>query len=261
MTGGPERYQDRGIIPRTISYIFDLQKKRTDMQINISISYIEIYNNDGYDLLDENHTTKNLSDLPKVVPRETQSEEIILNGLSVHKATTEEDALNLLFIGDTNRVVSETPKNDASTRSHCIFIVMIEVMKPNSDVKTVSRVHLVDLSGSERIGKTGVEGLLQKEARFINLSLHFLEHVIVCLNKRANGENIHIPYRNSLMTLVLRDSLGGNCKTRMVATVSSEEPDLDVLLYCVLPTRNQYLHAALPVELPSLRIKSPEMKP
>lgn len=71
MTGGPERYQDRGIIPRTISYIFDLQKKRTDMQINISISYIEIYNNDGYDLLDENHTTKNLSDLPKVVPRET----------------------------------------------------------------------------------------------------------------------------------------------------------------------------------------------
>lgn len=68
--------------------------------------------------------------------------------------------MNLLFIGDTNRVVSETPKNDASTRSHCIFIVMIEARKPDSDVKTVARVHLVDLSGSERIGKTGVEGLL-----------------------------------------------------------------------------------------------------
>ena len=217
MTGGPERYQDRGIIPRTISYIFDQQQKRTDREINVSVSYIEIYNNDGFDLLDE----KQLSDLPKVIPRETQNEEIILSGLSVHKAQTEEDALNLLFIGDTNRVVSETPKNDASTRSHCIFIVMVETKKPNSDVKTVARVHLVDLSGSERIGKTGVTGLLQTEARGINLSLHFLEHVIVCLNKRANGENIHIPYRNSLMTLVLRDSLGGNCKTTMVATVST----------------------------------------
>ena len=131
--------------------------------------------------------------------------------------------MNLLFIGDTNRVVSETPKNDASTRSHCIFIIMIETKKPNSDVKSVARLHLVDLSGSERIGKTGVTGLLEKEARFINQSLHYLELVIVCLNKRANGENIHIPYRNSLMTLVLRDSLGGNCKTRMIATVSNEE--------------------------------------
>jgi len=57
--------------------------------------------------------------------------------------------------------------------------------------------------------------------------LHYLEHVIVCLNKSANGENIHIPYRNSLMTLVLRDSLGGNCKTKMIATISAEEGDID----------------------------------
>ena len=71
MTGGPERYQDRGLIPRSISYIFDYQKKKSDLDINISISYIEVYNNDGYDLLDENHSTKNLSDLPKVIPRET----------------------------------------------------------------------------------------------------------------------------------------------------------------------------------------------
>ena len=86
MTGGAEHYNDRGIIPRTISYIFDKQKSRTDLQINVSISYIEIYNNDGYDLLDENHTSKNLSDLPKLIPRETQNEEIILTNLSIHKA-------------------------------------------------------------------------------------------------------------------------------------------------------------------------------
>ena len=74
-----------------------------------------------------------------------------MSGLSIHKAQAEEDALNLLFIGDTNRVVSETPKNDASTRSHCIFIIQIEASQVGSDIKTVSRLHLVDLSGSESI--------------------------------------------------------------------------------------------------------------
>lgn len=65
-----------------------------------------------------------------------------------------------------------------------------------------------------------------KEAQFINLSLHFLEQVIVCLNQRAKGEQTHIPYRNSMMTMVLRDSLGGNCKTRMIATMSPNHTDL-----------------------------------
>jgi kinesin family protein 6/9 len=73
--------------------------------------------------------------------------------------------------------------------------------------------------------KTGIEGKLMKEAQFINLSLHFLEQVIVCLNQRAKGEKTHIPYRNSMMTMVLRDSLGGNCKTRMIATMSPNMVD------------------------------------
>ena len=73
---------------------------------------MEIYNNTGYDLLDENHSTKQLSELPKVIIRENQNEQVFLEGLSIHKAENEEDALNLLFIGDTNRVVCETPKHD-----------------------------------------------------------------------------------------------------------------------------------------------------
>ena len=84
---------------------------------------MEIYNGKGYDLLDENHTSKKLEDLQKITPRAKNDDEMVLDGLSIHKAKNEEDALNLLFIGDTNRVVCETPKNDASTRSHCIFVL------------------------------------------------------------------------------------------------------------------------------------------
>ena len=126
ITGGAERYADRGIIPRAVSYIFDHIKRTTDHQFKVSISYLEIYNANGYDLLDENHASKSLFDLPKVMMQENQSGHFYLKNLSVHRAENEEDALNLLFIGDTNRVVSETPKNDASTRSHCIFVIEIE---------------------------------------------------------------------------------------------------------------------------------------
>ena len=227
ITGGAESYSERGIIPRSISYIFSEMRRKTDSSFKISISYLEIYNDDGYDLLDENQCTRNLHDLPKVIHREDANGNIVLSNLSVHRADSEEDALNLLFIGDTNRVVAETPKHDASTRSHCIFIVQIEAQKLGTDTKTVSKLHLVDLAGSERVAKTNVEGVLLREARYINQSLHYLEHVIVTLEQKSRGENVFVPYRNSFMTLVLRDSLGGNCKTSMIATCSAEEGDLD----------------------------------
>ena len=227
ITGGDAKYQDRGIIPRSISYIFSEMRKKTDISIKLNVSYLEIYNDDGYDLLDETQCTRNLGDLPKVIHREDAAGNITLSNLSVHRADSEEDALNLLFIGDTNRVVAETPKHDASTRSHCIFIIQIEAQRLGSDIKTLSKLHLVDLAGSERLGKTNVDGTLLREARCINQSLHYLEHVIVTLEQKARGENVFVPYRNSFMTLVLRDSLGGNCKTSMIATASAEEGDLD----------------------------------
>lgn len=95
--------------------------------------------------------------------------------------------MNFLYLGDTTRVVCKTPKNDESTRSHCIFIINIESMKPGSDIKTNATIHLVDLSGSERIKQTGVTGKLEEEAIAINLGLHYLERVIVELNKKARG--------------------------------------------------------------------------
>mmetsp|Transcript_39791 Transcript_39791/g.76208 ORF Transcript_39791/g.76208 Transcript_39791/m.76208 type:complete len:908 (-) Transcript_39791:68-2791(-) len=227
ITGGAERYADRGLIPRTISYLFEAFKERNESQFSLYISYLEIYNNDGYDLLSREDTAQKLEDLPKVMLREDDDGNIHLRNLSVNTAQKVEDALNLLFLGDTNRVVAETPMNDASTRSHCMFILWVDSTSPGSDTVRRAKLHLVDLAGSERISKTGVEGNLQKEARCINLSLFYLEQVIVALHSKSQGKGSHIPYRNSMMTSVLRDSLGGNCKTVMVGAMAVEDHCID----------------------------------
>jgi kinesin family protein 6/9 len=94
-----------------------------------------------------------------------------------------------------------------------------------SDVTRKSKIHLVDLAGSERVYKTKAAGALLSESKYINLSLHYLERCIVALQERGKGKKeTYIPYRNNMMTSVLRDSLGGNCKTSMIATVN---PNMD----------------------------------
>jgi kinesin family protein 6/9 len=150
ITGGAERVEDKGIIPRTLNYIFNEINKRKDYQYEIKIAYLEIYNNDGYDLLPENTTTaRALEDLPRVRIRENASKQFILTNLKTRKVDNEEEALYLLMIGDDNRVVAETPKNDASTRSHCLFMIQIESQRIGDDSKKISKLHIVDLSGSE----------------------------------------------------------------------------------------------------------------
>ncbi|XP_060610073.2 kinesin-like protein KIF6 isoform X2 [Anolis sagrei] len=175
ITGGAERYSDRGIIPRTLSYIFHQSQKDSSMVYTIHISYLEIYNECGYDLLDPRHEASKLEDLPKVTIMEDPDQNIHLKHLSLQQATNEEEALNLLFLGDTNRMIAETPMNQASTRSHCIFTIHISSKEPGSATIRRSKLHLVDLAGSERVGKTGVGGQLLTEAKYINLSLHYLE--------------------------------------------------------------------------------------
>ncbi|XP_062829642.1 kinesin-like protein KIF6 isoform X3 [Anolis carolinensis] len=175
ITGGAERYSDRGIIPRTLSYIFHQLQKDSSMVYTIHISYLEIYNDCGYDLLDPRHEASKLEDLPRVTIMEDPDQNIHLKHLSLQQATNEEEALNLLFLGDTNRMIAETPMNQASTRSHCIFTIHISSKEPGSATIRRSKLHLVDLAGSERVGKTGVGGQLLTEAKYINLSLHYLE--------------------------------------------------------------------------------------
>ncbi|KAM6365583.1 kinesin-like protein KIF6 [Alca torda] len=224
ITGGAERYSDRGIIPRTLSYIFDQLQKDNSKVYTTHVSYLEIYNECGYDLLDPRHEASRLEDLPKVTIMEDPDQNIHLKNLSLQQATNEEEALNLLFLGDTNRMIAETPMNQASTRSHCIFTIHISSKEPGSATIRRSKLHLVDLAGSERVAKTGVGGHLLTEAKYINLSLHYLEQVIIAL---AEKNRSHIPYRNSMMTSVLRDSLGGNCMTTMIATLSIDKRNID----------------------------------
>nr|XP_046268924.1 kinesin-like protein KIF6 isoform X3 [Scatophagus argus] len=178
----------------------------------------------GYDLLDSRHEASRLEDLPKVMIMEDPDQNIHLRNLSLQQSANEEEALNLLFLGDTNRMIAETPMNQASTRSHCIFTVHLCRREPGSATLRRSKLHLVDLAGSDRVSKTGLNGKLLTEAKYINRSLHYLEQVIIALSEKNRS---HIPYRNSMLTSVLRDSLGGNCMTTMIATMAVDKRNLD----------------------------------
>lgn len=150
-----------------------LQSRNKSFEIRIS--YLEIYQEAGYDLLDTSRDAKKLEDLAKVTLMEDESKNIHLRNLSVVAAANEEEAINLLFVGDTNKMIAETPSNPTSSRSHCIFIIGLASKAEGSDTVRRSKLHLVDLAGSERVHKTQVGGNLLKEALHINLSLHYLE--------------------------------------------------------------------------------------
>ncbi|XP_048048317.1 kinesin-like protein KIF6 [Megalobrama amblycephala] len=178
ITGGAEHYNDRGIIPRTLSYLYHHFSKDSSMIYTTQISYLEIYNEAGYDLLNPQHEASRLEDLPRVTIMEDSDQNIHLKNLSLQQSANEEEALDLLFLGDTNRMIAETPMNEASTRSHCIFTIHLCSKEPGSATVRCSKLHLVDLAGSERVGKTGVGGQILTEAKYINLSLHYLEQVV-----------------------------------------------------------------------------------
>ena len=210
ITGGAERYVDRGIIPAPSRDSTPRSPSAPTRDTPVHVSYVEVYNNQAYDLLDPDHETKALEDLPKVTLQEDEEGNVRMVNCSVHRSETEEDALSLLFLGDTNRAITETPMNLASSRSHCIFTMTVERRQNGSDLVRRAKVCLVDLAGSERVAKTGVSGQILQEAKYINLSLHSLEKVVVALQERAEGgQRSHIPYRDSTMTMMLRDSSAG----------------------------------------------------
>jgi kinesin family protein 6/9 len=236
LTGGAAKYEDRGLVPRALSMIFEeITKMRAseDARFTVEVSYVEIYMEQGYDLLATTLSERQSGargyaraseiPLPRIRLMEDEHGHTHTLDLTTRVVADEAEALDLLFIGDTNRTVAETPLNMASSRSHCVFTVSITRRCRGTDTIRRAKLNLVDLAGSERVSKSRVDGMTLQEAKYINVSLHFLEQVIVALQERAEGkEQVHVPYRNSLMTTMLRDSLGGNCRTVMIATASSD---------------------------------------
>ena len=132
----------------------------------------------------------------------------------------------MYFEGEINKTMSEHKLNKHSSRSHCIFSLWVESRSrvESSEKITLSKLNLVDLAGSERTKKTGSQGQQLLEAQFINKSLSFLEQVVVALSEKHRD---HIPYRQSKLTSILKDSIGGNSKTIMIANIWPEEDHLE----------------------------------
>ena len=149
-----------------------------------------------------------------------------MKGLSAHICVNEEEALNHLFEGEMNRTISEHQLNKTSSRSHCIFTIHVESKsRVESSEKIVSsKLHLVDLAGSERTKKTGSEGVILKEANYINKSLSFLEMVVIASCDKTRE---FIPYRQSKLTNLLKDSIGGNSKTVVIVNIWPEPMHLE----------------------------------
>ncbi|KAJ3248926.1 Kinesin-like protein kif9 [Chytriomyces hyalinus] len=233
MTGATENYKHRGLIPRAISHVFREIAERPQMACTIRVSYLEIYNEQIVDLLaslpdggDGYNTSSSGGGDAFLAVVEDKAGVSHVKGLTMQIANNEEEALNLLFEGETNRSIAEHQLNKISTRSHCIFTIYLESRSrvESSERVISSKLNLVDLAGSERISKTHTQGLSLKEAMYINKSLTFLEQVIIALSDKKRE---HIPYRQSKLTNVLRDSLGGNCNTLMIANIWGERDHIE----------------------------------
>ncbi|KAJ3342187.1 Kinesin-like protein kif9 [Gonapodya sp. JEL0774] len=213
ITGATENYKHRGLIPRVISQIFKDISEKPQLAVTARISYLEIYQEQVVDLLTTVDGAEE-STGPLIVVDDKNGGSSV-RGLNLLIANNEEDALNYLFEGETNKSISEHQMNRTSSRSHCIFTIYLEARsrQENSEEVLYSKLNLVDLAGSERISKTQTSGTSLREAMYINKSLTFLEQVVIAL---ADKRREHIPYRQSKLTNVLRDSLGGNCTTLVI---------------------------------------------
>ncbi|XP_020592700.1 kinesin-like protein KIN-12F [Phalaenopsis equestris] len=211
---------NRGMIPRIFEFLFarikaEEESRRVDkLKYTCKCSFLEIYNEQIFDLL--NPTSTNL------LIREDPRKGVHVENLSEFEVENVYDTLQLLIQGATNRKVAATMMNRESSRSHSVFTCTIESrwQKDSTSTLRFARLNLVDLAGSERQKTSGAEGDRLKEASNINKSLSTLGHVIMVLADLANGWQRHVPYRDSRLTFLLQDSLGGNSKTMIIANVS-----------------------------------------
>ena len=227
---GSKLWKERGLIPRFLVDLFkQIKSLEKTTHYEIYISYLEIYNENAYDLLDSAHSEEDIENWKKIIIYEDNFSNIVMKNLSTIKVDNEHQALDLLMTGNYIRHVSSTPMNLASSRSHAIFSIIIEGRDINTEIVRASKINLVDLAGSERL-KFQVDQSIMHETKYINLSLSFLEQVIIALNEKCEKNRYHIPYRNSLMTTILKDSLGGNCQTILIANINMDINAIDETL-------------------------------
>ncbi|NWR69987.1 KI16B protein, partial [Centropus unirufus] len=219
---------DEGLIPRICEGLFSKiseKTKRNEASFRTEVSYLEIYNERVRDLLRRKSSKTN-----NLRIREHPKEGPYVEDLSKHLVQNYTDVEELMEAGNINRTTAATEMNDVSSRSHAIFTINFTQAKFDSEMpcETVSKIHLVDLAGSERADATGATGVRLKEGGNINKSLVTLGNVISALadlsqdamNPLSKKKQVFVPYRDSVLTWLLKDSLGGNSKTIMIATIS-----------------------------------------
>ncbi|XP_072097804.1 kinesin-like protein KIF3B isoform X3 [Mobula birostris] len=205
----PER---RGVIPNSFEHIFTHISRSQNQQYLVRASYLEIYQEEIKDLLAKDQTKR-------LELKERPDTGVYVKDLSSFVTKNVKEIEHVMNVGNQNRSVGATNMNEHSSRSHAIFVITVECSEVGLDGENhirVGKLNLVDLAGSERQAKTGAQGDRLKEATKINLSLSALGNVISAL---VDGKSTHIPYRDSKLTRLLQDSLGGNAKTVMVANI------------------------------------------
>lgn len=199
-----------GIIPRIVDDIFNhIYAMDESIEFHIKVSYFEVYLDKIRDLLDITKANLPVHEDANRVP--------YVKGATERFVASPEDVMDVVDEGKSNRAVASTQMNSESSRSHSIFLIQVSQENRQAETKLTGKLYLVDLAGSEKVGKTGAEGVVLDEAKNINKSLSALGNVISAL---AEGTKTHIPYRDSKMTRILQEALGGNCRTTIIICAS-----------------------------------------
>ena len=221
---GPDIFDDlyKGIIPRIVEDIFNYVEKADDnVDFQFKLSVLEIYKEVMYDLLTQTGDLK---------IQENPETGVKIDGLSEVYLSSLNEFFDYVELSQINRKTAETKLNHNSSRSHCLLILEISQSFKREKLIKKGILNLVDLAGSEKISKTGAVGLTLEEAKKINLSLSTLGNVIHALTHKAE----HIPYRDSKLTRLLKESLGGNYKTSLIVTCSPHSYNLDEVVSSLL---------------------------
>ena len=207
---GDEDPSGKGIIPRVVDEIFARALLAgSEMEFSISVSFVEIYCERIRDLFDVKKDN--------LAVGEDSTGGVYIKGVTEFYVTSREEVLSLMAQGNENRAVSATGMNAGSSRSHSLFLLAFTQRNTATGETTSGKLFLVDLAGSETVSKTGVSGQQLEELKKINKSLSSLGNVI---NSLTDGKSSHIPYRDSKLTRVLQECIGGNAKTTLIIACS-----------------------------------------